>query len=284
VKVRLAVTAFLLLALLAAAGVQAAGNRRLAAYAGTGTWVSIYDHAAWANPEAVIEQLRQQHIHTLYLQTSNARQPTAIRHPAGVSRFLDAAHNSGIRVVGWYLPSFTNNRRDLARIVAGARFESATGSRFHSFAVDVEATDVRHVPLRTRRAVQLVAAVRKSLPQPYVLGVITPDPVGSRYWANYPFRELAGDADVFLPMAYFTARTRGARNVERYSRANIAAVRRLAGNPNFPVHPIGGETRRATLPELRAFLDASAGTGTVGVSFWEYGQTTPAQWALLARR
>jgi hypothetical protein len=58
-------------------------------------------------------------------------------------------------------------------------------------------------------------------------------------------------------------------------------VRRLAGDPAFPVHPIGGEAREATAAELRAFLFASG--GTVGVSLWEYGETTPRQWALLGR-
>jgi hypothetical protein len=46
------------------------------------------------------------------------------------------------------------------------------------------------------------------------------------------------------------------------------------------VHPIGGEARAATLPELRAFLDASR--AEVGVSLWEYGETSARQLALLA--
>src|SRR4051794_6277551 len=112
---------------------SAAQTDRLAAYAGTGTWVSIYDHKAWQNPEQVIARLQTRHIHTLYLQTSNARQSAAIRYPDGVSRFLDAAHRARIRVVGWYLPSFTNNRRDLARSVSGARFTTSTRQRFDAF-------------------------------------------------------------------------------------------------------------------------------------------------------
>jgi hypothetical protein len=271
--------------ILSLAAAQASGARphRLAAYAGTGTWISIYDTAAWRDPERVVARLHARHVHTLYLQTSNDRQPTAIRRPAAVGRFLDAARAAGIRVVGWYLPSFAANARDVARIAAGARFRSASGERFDSFAIDVESTKVRDIPLRSRRAVQLVAAVRRALPRPYVLGAITIDPVGARYWPQYPFRRLARQVDVFLPMAYFTARTSGARNVGLYIRRNVARVRALAGDPAFAVHPIGGEARTATLGELRAFLAASRAGGAVGVSVWEYGQMTPTEWALLAR-
>src|SRR5213076_341156 len=134
--------------------------------------------------------------------------------------------------------------------LAGATFHSANEQGFDAFALDVESTKIRSIPLRTRRAVQLVAAVRRALPKPYVLGAITIDPVGARYWPRYPFRRLARQVDVFLPMAYFTARTRGARNVAAYSRANIRRVRALAGDASFPVHPIGGDARDATLAEL----------------------------------
>jgi len=81
-------------------------------------------------------------------------------------------------------------------------------------------------------------------------------------------------------MEYFTDRTRGARGVAAYSRANVRLVRELAGDDAFPVHPIGGEARAATLPELHAFLNASR--GELGVSLWEYGETSPRQLALLA--
>ena len=277
--------AVLLVCVLAAVAAHASAARapRLAAYSGTGTWISIYDRVAWRTPERVVARLRARHIHTLYLQTSNDRQRTAIRRPAGVGRFLDAAHAAGIRVVGWYLPSFTDNRRDLSRILAGAAFRSANGQSFDSFALDVESTKIRSIPQRTRRALQLVAAVRRALPKPYVLGAITIDPVGARYWPRYPFRRLASQVDVFLPMAYFTARTSGARNVAAYSRANMRRVRSLAGDASFPVHPIGGDMRDATVAELRAFLRAAASTNALGVSVWEYGRTSPTQWMLLAR-
>ena len=113
------------------------------------------------------------------------------------------------------------------------------------------------------------------------IGAITIDPVGATYWRGYPFRELARYVDVFLPMTYFTARTSGAGHVASYSAANVRSLRALAGNAAFPVHPIGGDARSATLPELRAFLHAAATSRTLGASLWEYGETSRAQWSAL---
>jgi hypothetical protein len=124
--------------------------------------------------------------------------------------------------------------------------------------------------------------VRAGLPSRLALGAITIDPVGGRYWNGYPFAGLSRDVDVFLPMEYFTDRTHGVRGVAAYSRANVAGVRARSGDATFPVHPIGGEARSASVPELRAFLHASTASDTVGVSLWEFGQTSARQWAALA--
>ena len=172
---------------------------------------------------------------------------------------LGAAHAAGIRVVGWYLPSFTNNRRDLSRILAGAAFRSPNGWSFDSFALDVESTKVRSIALRTRRALRLVAAVRQALPKPYVLGAITIDPVGARYWPRYPFRQLARQVDVFLPMPYFTARTSGPRKVGAYSRANVERVRSLAGDASLAMGK--GNSAEPSLGRVLVVLSDGVGLG-----------------------
>jgi hypothetical protein len=276
-----AVRLIAMLALLLLAATAKPGHERLAPFEGRGSWVSIYDRGAWADPERVVERLRANGVGTLFLETGNDRQRRDVFRPAATARFLDAAHHAGIHVVGWYLPSLATPRRDLHRALAAARFRAPDGEGFDAFALDVEATTVRSIPRRTTRAVSLVAAVRAGLPHRTALGAITIDPVGARYWPRYPFRQLARSVDVFLPMEYFTYRTRGAAGVTRYSDANVAAVRLLAGRPSFPVHPIGGAAADATLRELHAFLRSSASAGVVGTSLWEYGQTTPRQWAAL---
>ncbi len=261
---------------------HATSTNALDAYRGTGSWVSIYDTAAWAHPEQVVQMLAANRVSTLFLETANDKQPRDVVRPGVVSRFLDAAHAAGISVVGWYLPSLATPARDLRRALAGARFQSASGETFDSFALDIEATNVHSLAVRSARAVALAAAVRRAVAPGTTLGAITIDPVGSTYWQGYPFRRLAASVDILLPMEYFTARARGADRVAAYSAANTRVVRERVGDPAFPVHPIGGEASRATLPELRAFLRASAEAGTVGASLWEFGQTTQRQWAALA--
>ena len=259
-----------------------AATRKLGAFSGTGSWVSIYDHHALHPPAAVVATLRAHHIHTLFVETSNDKQRRDVAHPVAVAQLLDAAHAAGIAVVGWYAPSFTAPRAEIDRALAGARFRSPNGAGFDAFALDIEATNVRSLSRRSLRAVWVAHDVRAALPSSMALGAITIDPVGGRYWNDYPFAGLARDVDVFLPMEYFTDRTRGVQRVAAYSRANVAVVRERAGDASFPVHPIGGEAREASVAELRAFLHASTASDTVGVSLLEYGQTSARQWVALA--
>jgi hypothetical protein len=282
--VRRGLLAVVLLAALAASSERpsASPGRSIAPFAGPGTWVSVYDTRALRHPERVVGILRAHRIHTLFLETSNARRPRAVAHPVATARLLDAAHRAGIAVVGWYVPSFASPGRDIRRALAGARFRTPAGGGFDAFALDIEATTVRSLPRRSARAIVVARAVRAALPPRLALGAITIDPFGGRYWNHYPFAKLAKSVDLFLPMEYFTYRTKGPRRVAAYSRANVRLVRRLAGNRSFPVHPIGGDARHATLRELRAFFHASARSSVVGVSLWEYGGTSRKQWAALA--
>jgi hypothetical protein len=271
------------LLLLLSPAASASSARSLAAYSGTGSWVSIYDTQAWEDPEAAVRKLKAHRVHTLFLETANDRRPSDVFRPAVVGRFLRAAHAARIAVVGWYLPSLTTPRRDFRRALAGARFREPGGEKFDAFALDIEATDVHRLGLRSDRAVQLTRSVRRALPRSMALGAITIDPVGGRYWNGYPFARLAPEVDVFLPMEYFTSRTTGAANVARYSAANVREIRRRVGLSTFAVHPIGGESRYASLPELHAFLRSSTASRALGVSLWEYGETSQRQWVALGR-
>jgi hypothetical protein len=280
---RVGPVAALVFTLALCAHVALAARSATAPFAGTGSWVSIYDTPAWRNPERVIDRLVEHRVHTLYLQTSNYRQDVDVVKPAKLARFLDAADAAGIAVVGWYLPSLASPSRDLRRALAGARFRSPAGNGFDAFALDIEATKVRSFALRNRRAAAFARSVRGALGPSYPLGAITLAPVGNSptYWPNYPYREVAAAVDVVLPMTYFTARADGPANVSRYTAASLRIIRGQIG-ASFPLHPIGGEARHAPIGEVKAFLRTVAVSKTVGTSMWEYGEMTPAQWDALA--
>lgn len=267
----------------ASASAGAAAPRTPNAFTGAGSWVSVYDTPAWRSPEGVVRTLAARHVHTLYLETSNWKHADWLVQPQATGRFLDAAHAAGIDVVAWTLPSLSRPVADLRRIRAALRFRSSAGERFDGFALDVESTLVRPVGLRSRRAVDLAAAVRREAPEGLPLGAITIAPVGASptYWPGYPFAGLARSVDVLLPMAYFTDRTHGSSRVAAYTAANLRAVRRSAGT-TVAIAPVAGEAHAATRGELAAFLRAAAACGVPGLSLWEYGETTSVQWAALA--
>jgi hypothetical protein len=99
----------------------------------------------------------QHGVTTLYLETSNYSHPQAVVGPGTADRFVDAAHAAGIRVVAWYLPSFASPSRDLAHVLGALRFRTASGQRFDSVALDIEASVVHPVALRNARLLALAA-------------------------------------------------------------------------------------------------------------------------------
>jgi hypothetical protein len=266
-----------------AAAAQTPPPRSLATFTGLGAWVSIYDGKAWAYPEGTVAALAAHDVQTLYLETGNYRQHADLVRPDGIARFLAAAHAADMRVVAWYLPSLAKPAVDLRRSLAPIRLVTVDGERFDGFALDVEATTVRSVPLRNRRAASLVQAIRRAAPTTMPLGAIVIAPIGNSptYWPSFPYRALSKSVDVLLPMAYFTARTHGAAGVRNYVVATMRFIRAQT-TPTFPVHLVGGLTTSAKLAEVQAFASATAACGAIGGSLWEYGTETAAQWKTIA--
>ena len=225
-------------------------------------------------------------VRTLYLQTGNYGQRVDLVRPQALGRFLDAAHRAGLRVVAWYLPSFTNPAQDARRALAAIRFRSARGERFDSFALDIEASLARPVALRNQRLLRLSARLRAAVGPRYALGAIIPSPVGIRrhpaYWPRFPYRPLARFYDVFLPMAYATnAHVRGSRATFAYDAAGIAIIRARTGNPHVPIHLIGGIAGTMGAGETTGFMRAVAACAPLGYSLYEFPITSRANWTAL---
>jgi hypothetical protein len=260
--------------------------RRAAAYAGLGTWLDIYATPSWTHPRQEIAAMARDGVRTLYLQTGNYEQSVDLVRPRALGRFVDAAHEAGLRVVAWYLPSFADTVQDRRRSLAAIRFRSARGERFDSFALDIEASLVRNVKLRTRRLLRLSARLRSAAGPRYSLGAIIPSPVGMRrhptYWPRFPYRPLARLYDVFLPMAYATdAGVRGVAATRAYDVADIADIRRRTGNPRVRIHLIGGLTDRMGARETAGFMHAVADCSPVGYSLYAFPATSPVSWRAL---
>ena len=282
----LLVAAFLSAVLVAPASRASVSARQPTAYAGLGTWVDIFA-TTWAEPERAVKAMERVGVRTLYLQTGNYSQPTDLVRPRALGRFLDAAHEAGLRVVAWYLPSFADPVEDTRRALAAIRFRSPRGERFDSFALDIEASLVRPASLRTRRLLQLSARLRTAVGPRYPLGAIMPGEVGFRrhpaYWPRFPYRGLARYYDVFLPMAYFTdAHVHGSVRARAYLAADVAAIRARTGNRSVPIHLIGGIAGSMSAADTAGFMRAVADCTPFGYSLYEFPITSRATWKALA--
>lgn len=282
---RVLVLAAALLALGASSG-QAASTHRHSPFRGLGTWVDIYA-TEWAAPEAAVAAMAQDGVRTLYLETGNYSHAAGVFRPDDAGRFIDAAHAAGIKVIAWYLPSFLSVKRDARKALAAIRFRSANGERFNGFALDVEATSVKSLPLRNRRLLTLSARIRHAVPHRYWLGAITPSPVGMSpfFWPEMPYRALTHYYKAFLPMAYFTLRGIHSRTATRaFISKTVTDIRTASSDPTFPIHVIGGLSGAMRAANTAGFMQAVKNTKPFGYSLYAFGQTTPAMWRALAPR
>jgi hypothetical protein len=285
-RFRLLLVAALSAVLVTPATAAPVASRQPTAYAGLGTWLDIYATAAWAHPEAEVAAMARDGVRTLYLQTGNYGQRVALVRRHALGRFLAAAHGAGLRVVAWYLPSFADPAQDARRALAAIRFRSASGQRFDAFALDIEASLVRPVSLRTQRLLRLSARLRAATGPRYPLGAIIPSPVGIRrhpaYWPRFPYRALARYYSVFLPMAYFTdAGVHGTNPTRAYLAADVAIIRARTGNPHVPIHLIGGIAGTMGAKETAGFMRAVADCAPIGYSLYEFPITSPSTWKAL---
>ena len=261
---------------------SAAVHRDVRVYAGLGTWIDLYDRRVLAHPEAAVDAMAARGVRTLFLETSNYQMNEDIERRAHAGRFIKAAHADGMAIVAWYVPSFADQARDERRSLAAIRFRTPGGERFDSFALDVESSVVKKASLRNTRLLQLSRRLRAEAPAGFPLGAIIPSPRGmqrlSWYWPHFPFVQLAQTFDVFLPMSYFTYRTHVPAKSAAYTRLNINLLRKATGDPALPVHMVGGLARDASPAQVRQFVRAARMGNALGLSIYDFADTTPDQW------
>lgn len=284
---RLLAIAAVVLALLAssAAGATAPPKNHDNPFNGLGTWVDIYS-PQWNHPESAVKTMADHGVKTLYLETGNYRHDMSVFRPAMAGRFIDAAHAAGIKVVAWYLPALLYLKADARKALGAIRFHSASGQRFNGFALDIEATTVRSMKLRNERLIALSQRIRYAVQHQYALGAITPSPVGMSpsYWPNIPYRALTQYYKAFLPMAYSTMRGITSRSgTLNYLAQTVSDIRAASGDPNLPIHLIGGLTGPMGTKAMIGFLQAINKTKPVGFSLYAFDHTTPAFWQALER-
>ena len=266
---------------------------RVVAFRGLGTWVDGFDWSpelkGTVQPD-VVDDIAAQGVRTLYLQAAREHPdvPGPLLKPDLLGRWLERAHARGLRVVAWYLPTFTDPDADWARLRAIVEFRSH-GHAFDALGVDIESRDLTDVRLRNERLVALSARLRGAYPALPLLGIVLPpvvtEVVNTAYWPGFPWRGIAPYYDAWTPMAYYTNRTAdsGWRDAYRYVAENVRRTRANLGLPDAVVHAAGGIGDESTTADVDGLVRAARDTRCVGGSLYDYATTARALWAGMRR-
>jgi hypothetical protein len=268
----------------------------LDAFTGLGTWVDAYDYSSAyqdvpgspvpVTPSAV-DDIARAGVKTLYLQAAkdDPRSQGDLVDRALVRAFLGRAHDAGLRVVAWYLPTHTDTEADVRRFRAMTEVE-VDGKGFDGFGLDMEWTegqsdiDVRNAELisLTKQAREIVGSrgLAAIVFAPVAIEVINP-----MVWPRFPYAELAPLVDLWMPMTYWTFREGPYRDPYLYVSESVDRLRADVGDNTLAVHPIGGIGDESTDADYETYLKAVAITGSIGASIYDWNTTRPAAWAVL---
>ena len=259
----------------------------LEAYRGLGSWVDIYDAAAWKDPAATVRDMSANGVRTLFVETANFGAKTDLVYPDQLRAFIAEAHARHMYVVAWYLPNMSADPTDYRRVAQAIDLATTDGQRFDSFALDIESSVVKPDALRNQGLATLSAQIRSHVGPKYPLGAIIPSPYGlSRKkgsWNDFPYQAVAQTYDVFVPMDYYTYHDAG--NPQQAYDITMACVRVIRAQPGCattPIHMIGGIAEKSSPAEVQQFVRATRETGCIGASLYGWPGTTAADLRELA--
>jgi hypothetical protein len=253
---------------------------------GLATWVDVYDGIVYANPEFTAARIAARGVRTVFAETANDRSNADVVKAVELGRLVDALHLQGVEVVAWYLPGFVDPARDLRRTRAMLRFRTPVGGAFDAVALDIESPRNRNAAIRSKRLLALARTLRAEAGALPVYAITLPPRMLERRptaWPAFPWAELAGLVDGFVPMAYTGSAFRGYEATYGYIARSLALLRTLTANPELVIHAAGGVANRMNADELKGFADAIADDGRIaGWSLYDYATTTPVGWRSLA--
>ncbi|SUZ67821.1 uncharacterized protein METZ01_LOCUS20675, partial [marine metagenome] len=217
--------------------VDAPPPRTLDPYRGLGTWVDSYDFDPAYVPGDItvapsdLADMAAHGVRTVFLQSSRSdrRATGLVSDPWLLAGFLLAADRTGLAVVAWYLPKWSDDDEDLDRLLAIDRF-SVLGRRFDGLAVDIEwnRDDLGAIE-RSDRLVDLSDRLRRTVGDDPLGAIVMPpvitDEINLAYWPGFPWAEVAPLYDVWLPMGYWSFRTEEHADPAFYVAQNIRRLR-----------------------------------------------------------
>jgi hypothetical protein len=280
------------------APIPGGGTFDVSAYQGLGTWVDVFDYVpayqqggvAPTVTAADVGTMASLGVKTLFLQAArnDARTPEGLVSADLLVPFLREAHLHGIKVVGWYYATFDDVNADLDRLLQIVHFD-AQGQRFDGVAVDIEDNQVvKDVAARNANLVALSSRLREAVGSHVALGAIVMpavqlEVINPSYWPAFPWAQLRPFYDVWLPMTYWSVRSKDSpyHSGYAYVTESVRRMRAALGDPAAKVHPIGGIADTISEGETRDFLRALTDTDAVGGSLYDYRTTYGGVWGVL---
>jgi len=265
----------------------------LTIFKGLGTWVDLYDYgtSSGLDPSQAIPSMKAKGVHTIYIETARYNSSSAFDFPTDVGNWVEIAHANGMKIVGWYLPIYgTSFNADVSRTVAIATFRSPHGQGFDGLGIDIESKQSSQ-PRGDWFAdiASHLAKVRTGVTAAFPIGAITYPPLvmdlNPSQWDAFPWSAVGAQANVELPMGYWSYRTDCSTNPQhcpyQYTLGNINEARtRTSG---LPIHIIGGVADSVTVQGVTDFMKASHDAKAYGASLYDYRTTTNAQyWTIMA--
>jgi hypothetical protein len=256
-------------------------------FGGFGAWIDVYD---WSNEYTGgkpvvgprdVDRMADLGVQALYVQATKQASANDVVDPQLLRPIINRAHERGLRVIVWYVPSLEDPAKDLHKLLAIASLG------VEGVGVDIESRAVGDVAERNRRLVDLSIALRQHLPSVPLAAVVMPavllEVVNPNFWPAFPYRELAPAYDAWMPMDYWTSRKQdsGYHEGYRYTAENIDRLRAQLGRPDLPVHPIGGIGDTSSTDDIDGFHRAAAERNALGGSIYDYRTTGDALWSHL---
>lgn len=270
-------------------------DRDLTAYAGLGAWVDVYDYAPAYQPPgtdpaitvADLDDMARRGVKTVFIQAArwDDSSPNGIVDYRLLGAFLGHAHQLGLRVVGWYLPDFTDVDADVARAMQIHDFHSGV-DRFDGLAIDIEYTQGEPDPDRRNDAlVRFSQALRsKVTDEPIAAVVLTAvhlEVINTNFWPDFPYAAIRDQFDVWMPMAYWTMRSDPYRDGYKYAKESVDRLRNDLGKPDALVAPIGGISDEMTGVQISDFASALRDMSAIGGSFYDWNTMDSEKQALV---
>ncbi len=262
-----------------------------------GAWVDVFDYAPrlqkpGAQPRVTpdsISDMAALGVKTLYVQVANPDGAPAsqLTDRTELGALLERAHERGIAVVPWFLPRLVTPADDVATMKQIVKLRVG-GESFDGIGLDLESSEVADITLRNQRTVAFAKRARQivgsSLPiSAIVYPAVQLEVLNTTLWPDFPYKAVDRYVDLWMPMSYYTYRdtASGLRSAYLYTVDSVDRLRKRVGDPDVPVHLIGGLAEESTPDDYLDMTRAANATDALGWSIYDYATTGTWAWPYL---